>query len=94
MPGIELVTRVVAPAQRVFDLARSIDLHSNSATGTGEQAVASVTSGLIGLGQEGTWRARHFGIWQSLRWWDFIQTTHPFLGCFERCNEPFFQRLP
>ncbi|NJM41916.1 MAG: hypothetical protein HC853_14760 [Anaerolineae bacterium] len=30
------------------------------------RAIAGVTSGLIGLGQEVTWRARHFGIWQSL----------------------------
>lgn len=28
---------------------------------TGERAIAGVTSGLIGLGQEVTWRGRHFG---------------------------------
>ncbi len=66
MPVIELVTFIVAPVERVFDLARSIDLHMDSTSGTGERAVAGVTSGLIGPGQEVTWRARHFGIWQSL----------------------------
>lgn len=50
----------------MFDLARSIDLHTNSASHTQERAVGGVTSGLIGPDQEVTWRARHFGVWQSL----------------------------
>lgn len=33
-----------------------------SQKGSGERAVAGVRSGLIGEGQEVTWRARHFGI--------------------------------
>ena len=59
MPVIELATSIAAPIDRVFDLARSIDLHTNSTSGTGERAVAGVTSGLIGPEQEVTWRARH-----------------------------------
>jgi len=59
---IELTTRIEAPVERVFDLSRSIDLHRHSATGTREEAVAGVTTGLIGLDQEVTWRARHFGL--------------------------------
>ena len=66
MPTIELATSIAAPIDRVFDLARSIDLHTNSTSSTGERAIAGVTSGLIGPGQEVTWRARHFGVWQSL----------------------------
>jgi ligand-binding SRPBCC domain-containing protein len=66
MPVIELTTRIAAPMERVFDLSRSIDLHRQTASLTGEQAVAGVVSGLIGMGQDVTWRARHFGIWQSL----------------------------
>jgi len=66
MPVIELATSIAAPIDRVFDLARSIDLHTNSTSSTGERAVAGVTSGLIGPEQEVTWRARHFGVWQSL----------------------------
>ena len=50
------------PPERLFDLARSIDVHVESQKGSGERAVAGVTSGLIGEGQEVTWRARHFGI--------------------------------
>jgi len=33
---------------------------------TGEQAVGGRTSGLIGLGETVTWRAKHFGIRQKL----------------------------
>lgn len=66
MPVIELSTFIAAPIERVFDLARSIDLHTASTAATGERAVAGVTSGLIGSGEQVTWRARHFGVWQSL----------------------------
>lgn len=78
MPVIELVTPIAAPIERVFDLARSIDLHADSASGTGERAVAGVTSGLIGPGDEVTWRARHLGVWQLLtvRITAFERPTH------------------
>jgi ligand-binding SRPBCC domain-containing protein len=66
MPIIELTTRIAAPIERVFDLSRDIDLHVRSTAHTGEQAVAGVTRGLIGLGEEVTWRAKHFGLWQHL----------------------------
>jgi ligand-binding SRPBCC domain-containing protein len=66
MPAIQLETLIAAPVERVFDLARSIDLHTASTSRTRERAVAGVTSGLIGLGDEVTWRARHLGVWQSL----------------------------
>jgi ligand-binding SRPBCC domain-containing protein len=78
MPVIKLSTSIAAPIERVFDLARSIDLHTNSTSSTGERAIAGVTSGLIGPGQEVTWRARHFGVWQSLsvRITEFERPTH------------------
>ena len=66
MPVIDMTTQIIAPIQRVFDLSRSVDLHAASTAQTGERAVAGVTSGLMSLGQEVTWRARHFGIWQCL----------------------------
>jgi ligand-binding SRPBCC domain-containing protein len=78
MPTIELATSIAAPVELVFDLSRSIDLHMDSATGTGERAIAGVTSGLIGWGEEVTWRARHFGVWQrlSVRITVFERPTH------------------
>lgn len=66
MPIIELTTAIRAPIDRVFDLASSIDAHQDSTSGTEERAVAGVTKGLIGLGDEVTWEARHFGIRQRL----------------------------
>lgn len=59
MPTIHLTTFVAAPAERVFDLARSIDLHRKSMAHTAEEAIAGTTSGLIGLDETVTWKARH-----------------------------------
>jgi ligand-binding SRPBCC domain-containing protein len=66
MPTVTVVTEICAPIERVFDLSRSIDLHRASMTEREETAVAGVTTGMIGLGEEVTWRARHFGIYQRL----------------------------
>ncbi len=46
----------------MFDLARSIDAFKDSLARSREDAVAGVRTGLISLGQEGTWRAWHFGV--------------------------------
>ncbi|SFH21991.1 SRPBCC family protein [Pontibacter chinhatensis] len=66
MPAIGLETTINAPVEVCFDLSRSIDLHIISTKHTGERAIAGVTSGLIGLGETVTWKAKHFGIWQHL----------------------------
>ncbi|MFL9845347.1 SRPBCC family protein [Flavobacterium rhizosphaerae] len=66
MPRINLHTSINAPADIVFDLSRSIDLHKISTARTNEEAIAGRTSGLIEMGEEVTWRARHLGITQLL----------------------------
>ena len=66
MPTILLKTKIHAPIHRVFDLARSIDLHKASTTGTNEEAIAGKTSGLIELNDTITWKAKHFGVYQKL----------------------------
>jgi ligand-binding SRPBCC domain-containing protein len=66
MPVIELSTVIRAPRERVFDLARSIDAHQDSTGGTEERAAAGVTRGLVGMDDEVTWEARHFGVRQRL----------------------------
>ena len=66
MPKIELHTEIDAPIKRVFDLARSIDLHMLSTSHTNEKAIAGKISGLIGLGEWVTWRAKHLGFNQLL----------------------------
>jgi ligand-binding SRPBCC domain-containing protein len=63
---MELSTSIAAPPERVFDLARSIDAHQRSTEVTRERAIAGVTHGLIGMGDEVTWEARHFGVKQKL----------------------------
>ena len=60
MPTIHLTTFVAAPAERVFDLCRSIDLHRKSMAHTKEEAIAGTISGLIGPDETVTWKARHF----------------------------------
>lgn len=66
MPIIEIKTTIKAPIQLVFDLSRSIDLHKISTQQTHEEAIDGVTSGLINDGEWVTWRAKHFGIYQTL----------------------------
>lgn len=66
MPRIVLETLIDAPPERCFDLSRSVDLHVLSTQQTGERAVGAVTSGLLALGEEVTWSARHFGLRQTL----------------------------
>jgi ligand-binding SRPBCC domain-containing protein len=61
MARLELVTRIAAPPRRCFDLARSVDVHLQSAARSRERAIAGRTSGLLGLGDEVTWLAHHFG---------------------------------
>ena len=66
MPVIKLSTEIHAPIARVFDLARSIDLHQRSMGHTSERAIAGRMSGLIELGETVTWEAVHFGVKQQL----------------------------
>jgi len=64
---IETDIYVNAPIELCFDMARDISLHSETVWAhTKERAVGGVVSGVIGLGQEVTFEARHFGIRQRL----------------------------
>jgi ligand-binding SRPBCC domain-containing protein len=67
MAVIQMEVEIAAPPAVCFDLARSVDAHAASAGASGERAVAGVTRGLLNLGDEVTWRGRHFGIIQELR---------------------------
>ncbi len=66
MPIIKIELTVNAPAERVFDLARCIDLHEATMSKHKEKAIGGVTKGLIGMGESVTWEATHFGIKQKL----------------------------
>ena len=67
MPTIVIETRIAAPLERVFDLARDVDAHVESSAFTGERAVApGRTSGLLDLGDLLTFEGRHLGVRQRL----------------------------
>jgi len=66
LPTIRLATSIDAPPERCFDLARDVAAHVRSTAGTDERAVGGVTVGLLELGDEVTWEARHLGIRQRL----------------------------
>ena len=64
MTRFEVTTGIAASPQRVFDVSRSVEVHTTSMAGAAERVVGGVTSGRLGLGDTVTWQARHFG----LRW--------------------------
>jgi ligand-binding SRPBCC domain-containing protein len=68
MIHFEETTLIDAPIERVFDLSRSIEVHLLANVHEDEQALATggVTTGLVGLGEQVTWRAKHFGLWHDL----------------------------
>lgn len=66
MHELTVETRIDTPAERCFDLARSVDAHVATTRQTGERAIAGKTSGLLELGDEVTWQARHFSVRQRL----------------------------
>jgi len=59
MPTIVLLTNIKASIEKVFDLARNIDLHQQSMLHTNEKAIAGRLSGLIEEGETVTWEAKH-----------------------------------
>ncbi|RSK33125.1 cell division protein [Hymenobacter metallilatus] len=66
MPTIEVLTFISAPPVRCFQLALSMDLHTISASQTQEEIIGGVRRGVLQLGDSVTFRARHFGVWQTL----------------------------
>lgn len=63
---IRKTTVIQAPRERCFDLSRSVEVHVTSTSSSGERAVGGVTTGLMKLGDEVVWRARHLGLVQHL----------------------------
>ena len=72
MVTLEDFTIIRAPIEWCFDLAKSVEVHLAGNVHSGETAVvttgatAGVTSGLVGMTQHVTWRAKHFGVWHNL----------------------------
>ncbi len=74
------VSVIDAPVHRCFDLARSVEVNllDNSHFGEPTVVVEGPTSGLVDIGHQVTWRARHLGIRQS------------FTTCITALDKPVF----
>lgn len=101
MPRIETDTAISAPIGKVFDLARSIDVHKQSQAAHRESAIAGKMSGLIENGETVTWEAVHFGVRQRLTS-QIVAMTRPthfrdsmVSGAFNRLDhDHFFEPQP
>ncbi|TLS35321.1 SRPBCC family protein [Pseudalkalibacillus caeni] len=66
MPIIKNEIYIEAPASVCFDLARNVEVHTETTSKTRERAIDGVTGGLMEYGDAVTWEATHFGIRQKL----------------------------
>ncbi|UFJ40934.1 SRPBCC family protein [Brevibacillus humidisoli] len=62
MPIIRHDIYIDAPINVCFDLARNVEVHTETTTRTKERAVDGVTVGLMENGDTVTWEAIHFGV--------------------------------
>ncbi|MBO0992756.1 SRPBCC family protein [Bacillus sp. SD088] len=66
MPIIKHAILIHAPIHVCFDLARNVEVHTETTKKTKERAIAGITAGLMENGQTVTWEATHFGVKQKL----------------------------
>jgi ligand-binding SRPBCC domain-containing protein len=66
MPVIRHQQFIKASVEVCFNLARNVDIHTQTTSKTKEKAVSGVTKGLLEEGDTVTWEAIHFGIEQRL----------------------------
>lgn len=88
MSVIELETFIEAPVAVCYKLALSVDLHKISTSQTGKHIVGGVTQGVMKLGETITWKAKHFGIWQTLTS-KITEASTPYYFCDEMLKGAF-----
>jgi len=66
MVRLAVDTLIQAPIDVCFDLARDMNAHAASMAGTGERIITCPAGGMLELGDEVTFEAKHFGIRQRL----------------------------
>lgn len=66
MSVITLETSIKAKPAVCYNLSLSVDLHQLSTSKTKEHIVGGVQRGIMKVGDTVTWKAKHFGIWQTL----------------------------
>jgi len=62
----ERTTELAAAITDAFDVSLDVDIHMKSFEDSGERAIGGVQAGGMVLGDDVTWRARHFGIWWTM----------------------------
>ena len=83
-----LVTPIAAPTEDVFDLSLDTGLHLRSMRDYGEELLSVDPGRLLTVGDEVTWRARHFGV----RWTMTDRVTEldrPYRFVDEQVRGPF-----
>jgi ligand-binding SRPBCC domain-containing protein len=98
MTAINLITKIKAPIQTVFDASRNINIHQQSASKSSEKAIAGITSGLININETVTWRGKHFGLYLTHKSRITAMTLHDYFvddmefGCFKSfTHEHYFK---
>jgi len=82
------VTKLAMPPAQAFDLSLSVAAHVASMARSRERPVGRVASDLLGLGDEITWRARHFGVpWRLTSRITAFDRPHRFID--EQVRGPF-----
>lgn len=66
MPIVQVQTLIHASQQTCFDLARDVEAHLRTTASTNEKIVGGKSEGLLELGDEVTFEARHPGVKQRL----------------------------
>lgn len=61
MPLISMETRINAPVEKVFDMARNVQVHCQTASWTNERVVQMGKSALLEKGDSVTFEAKHLG---------------------------------
>lgn len=67
MTELTVQTRIAAPSDVCFDLARNVEFHAQSLAHTGERLVFRPPHTLLKLGDEVEFEGRHLGVRQRLR---------------------------
>lgn len=88
MVRLHTETVILAPIERCFDLARSVDVHTASACLIHGKAIGGRTAGLAALGDSTTWSARFFGMRFSLTT-EIMEFDRPYRFSDVQCADLF-----
>jgi len=91
VPLILLETAIRASPEICYKLSLNVDLHKISTSKTREQIVGGVAHGIMSLGDSVTWKAKHFGIWQTLT--TKITLTEPYSHFVDEMTRGAFKSM-